>query len=803
MRHWITALALAAVLPQQTAAAAVADSTAARAEKGVRLERVTVYGRNKFGSQSPQMSAVTVGQSQILSNPVFFGEPDVLKALQHMPGVQMANDGTAGIFVRGGDYDQNQITLDGAAIYNAEHLKGFVGAINPDVVQDMDFYRGAFPARYGARLSSIIDIGVKPGDFERYHGSVSASVYAARVQAEGPLWKGHTSFNVAARMSYLNLIAMPVLRSVYDKPDALRPYSDMSFYDLNAKLTHRFNERHTLSASAYFGHDSDGSSPSHSARQTSTLGDKFIDFKDQCDSRDERMSATENSWSNLLASLNWEASLSKRLSLDATLAYSHYDYRLNYSTSRHSLIVDNYREFYRYDESTDSRYTSSVSDASLAANVMWQPNGLHTVRAGLKVTVQDLDPTTKTSREMSMSMLRAPLNTPDSLVAPLGDDAYLKRQAKNTLRSAYGGTVTTAAVYAEDDYAITPWLRAAYGLRFSAFAADGKTYTQLEPRASLRVMAGRHTAIKASYSRMAQGIHRLMSSDMVMATDIWVPVTKDVPIMTSNLYGAGVTADLKHGIEIAVEGYYKTMDNVVEYLNSASYTVGYGDWREMVGCGRGRSYGVELMASKRLGQTTGWVSYTWSKSLRKFDRPGEEIEGGREFYAGNDRRNSLSVNVTHTFALRKNAKIDLTAAWTYMSGRRGTVPYAYIFGWGLHEFSVDKYFDDYSSADYLHLGSADDLYATEFGNIYGTPTPQFTYKHRNNYVLPAIHHLDVSATLSVTHRLGTTSVGLSLYNVYNQKNISSVYLGYDRTHIKLKGVCPFPFMPSVILSHKF
>ena len=231
----------------------VAPADSGKLSKEVELENVVVYGsKNNFGVKSSQMSAVSINQQQIMSVPVFFGDPDVLKSLQKFPGVQSGTEGTAGVFVRGGDYDQNYITLDGSAIYNAEHLQGYVSAINPDVVQNINFYRGAFPARYGSRLSSVIDVGIKEGDFNKYHGLLSLGMLSGRMQAEGPIWKGHTSFNVAARMSYFNLIAKPVLKHYYDRPAALQPYSNMGYYDITAKLVHKINEQNRFSVLFYY-----------------------------------------------------------------------------------------------------------------------------------------------------------------------------------------------------------------------------------------------------------------------------------------------------------------------------------------------------------------------------------------------------------------------------------------------------------------------------------------------------------------------------------------------------------------------
>ena len=294
------------------AASAAADSS--RLVRGVTLNNVVVYGsRSNFGVASSQMSAVSLGQKQIMSVPVFFSEPDVLKAIQRFPGVQSGSDGTAGLFVRGGDYDQNYITIDGSAIYNAEHMRGFVSAINPDMVQNINFYRGAFPARYGSRLSSVVDIGIKDGDFNRYHGLLSVGILSSRIQAEGPIWKGHTSFNVAGRMSYFSKLARPILKKFYDNPDAMQPYSNMEYYDITAKLVHRFSEANRLSAVVYYGRDVDNESPSESRKVKDTVGDQDVFDESRAEPRKTAAKPPRATGTTCLP-----ASTSRRLSLRGT-----------------------------------------------------------------------------------------------------------------------------------------------------------------------------------------------------------------------------------------------------------------------------------------------------------------------------------------------------------------------------------------------------------------------------------------------------------------------------------------------------
>lgn len=230
---------------------------------GIKIDDIVVYGsQKKFGTKDSQMSAIAINKQQIQIVPTYFGEVDVMKTLQKLPGVQTGSEGTAGIFVRGGNYDQNLISLDGSILYNAEHLKGFVSAINADMVQNINFYRGAFPARYGSRLSSIVDIGVQDGDFHKYHSQISLGALSSRIQADGPIWKGHTSFNVATRVSYFDMVAYPTLRKYYDNKEAMKDFSDMNFYDVTAKLVHKFNNHSKLSGLFYYGKDYVNTEPS-------------------------------------------------------------------------------------------------------------------------------------------------------------------------------------------------------------------------------------------------------------------------------------------------------------------------------------------------------------------------------------------------------------------------------------------------------------------------------------------------------------------------------------------------------------
>lgn len=767
---------------------------------GIHLDDVVVYGaHNNFGVTSSQMSAIELSKKQIMSTPVFMGEPDVLKSLQKLPGVQSSNDGTAGIFVRGGDYDQNYITLDGSAIYNAEHMKGFVSAINPDVVQSVNFYRGGFPARYGSRLSSVLDVGIKSGDFNKYHGLLSLGMLSGRFQAEGPIWKGRTSFNIAGRMSYFGLIAMPILRSIYDRPESLQPYENMNYYDLSAKVVHRFNAAHMLSAVVYFGEDKDLNSPTMSTSHFSNKEDVYVRRENQYEQDSKRSSGMANNWHNLVSSLYWTADFNPHFRVNTNLSFSQYKYWLNYESTIERETRDWYRLYHLYSESSSIVQKNDISDLALTIDANWKPTRRHNIRTGAKLSYQSLSPGMIINKHSVTNTYRGSLNhsgpSPEPEYNILNDSIHSQTNKEQPINSF--------AVYAEDDFSLTERYKLNLGVRATAFKVDEKSYFSLEPRLSMRYLVTDGFSVKLSYSRMAQAIHRLISGNLVMASDIWVPITKDIPLMTSDLYGLAFNYNLPLGLEISVEGYYKTINNVLDYRNGSSAVMSEGDWETMVAIGKGRSYGVELMLERRVGNTTGWLSYTWSKALRTFDRPGNVIDAGKEFYASNDRRNNFSINVSHHIDLSHSFMLDLSASFSYQTGRRGTIPYTCLFGYTIRDYDYKVNDGHFSYWDVIAGKSEAKLYETYLGNPNLSPLQLFSYKTRNDFKLPDVHHLDITATLTHRSKIGDCSVGLSLYNVYNHKNISNVYVGYDKNHLVLKGICPFPFMPSLILTYKF
>ncbi|MDO4185211.1 MAG: TonB-dependent receptor [Bacteroidales bacterium] len=760
---------------------------------GTTLQEVEVYGtRHNFGVQSSQMSTIAMSVEQIRKMPALLGEVDVLKSLQKLPGVQSAGDGKSGIYVRGGDYDQNLFLMDGITLYNPEHLQGFTSAYNADVMDEVVLYKGAFPARYGNRLSSVIDVSLQDGDMEKYHASLTAGMLASRVQVDGPIWKGHTSFNIAARASYFKAIVKPLLAEViYDNPGQMNDYSHMRYWDMNAKLVHKFSEKDKLTAIFYMGNDKNNDKPNTTNQHLEKIQPiKHEDWESDEEKKKNPTLFTNTSttsrridqWNNILGGLNYTHQFSPDFQLDARLGYSGYDYQLGYD----DLIItkkgldfgghgEDGAELYSYsEEDSSSKYFSKIRDwqASLGINYKWQDK--HDFYVGIQGNRIELLP--RLGREFS-TYIKCAKSYEIVKNIGLGDERYTEER---TSSAGYGSLeyvpITTIAAYVEDDWSITSFLKVHAGLRLSSYQSDGETKLTLEPRASMRVLFNERTSLKASFTRMSQGIFQLTSSALTKPASIWIPFTKDMDLGRSDQLSLGISHNMKNGIELSVEGYYKWLDGAVDYkdgyLNSND-----NDWRNIVAQGKGRAFGVEFLAQKTIGNTQGLVSYTWSKSLRTFDRPGMELDSGREFFAPGDRRHNFNITITQ----RLSKNWDFVGAWTYQSGRRANLATITTTGYTMGEYD-----------DTAHHYN-EDTYVDRLVRFK-------TYPIRNSYTLPASHRLDVGLSHHGSVGIGEMICDITIYNLYNQQNVSSVYWGFNNNVPALKAVCMFPIMPSISLT---
>jgi hypothetical protein len=588
------------------------------------LKEVTVSAqRAERLTERTQMSAIEVPVAQIKSLPAFLGEVDVLKVLQLLPGVQSGNEGATGLYVRGGGPDQNLILLDGVPVYNASHLFGFFSVFNADAVNKVDLIKGGFPARYGGRLSSVVDIRLKEGNNQGFHGSGAIGLIASKLLLEGPIGKdGKTSWLVSGRRTYIDLLAQPFIRLAADGSGG-----GYYFYDLNAKINRRLSDKDRLFLSGYFGRD------------------RFY-FVDRSKGRepgvvDEETFRGELGWGNATGVLRWNRVWSNRVFSNLTATYSAYDFE----------IANDIEELYddgvtREESAFALRLFSGIADAALRYDLDVVPGPDHYLRFGASGIWHRFRPSA-TSFDLSVTGL----------------------PAENQLFESGRIQAGEFSAWAEDDWQIGSRVKANLGLHAAAFAVDGEWFTSLQPRVSARVLLAEDWSVKASYARMAQFIHLLSNAGIGLPTDLWVPATARVTPESSWQAAAGLSHDWGEAIEVSVEGYYKVMDGVVEYRDGATFLDdGTSDWQDKVVQGRGLSCGAELFVQKKTGRTTGWVGYTLSWTWRDFD----ELNGGERFPYRYDRRHDLSLAVVHRFTDR----IEVSGAWVYGTGNAISLPVA-------------------------------------------------------------------------------------------------------------------------------
>ncbi|MFI3296562.1 MAG: TonB-dependent receptor [bacterium] len=590
-------------------------------------EVVVVGNRNEFGVMGSQMSAVEVPIAQIKNIPALAGEVDVIKALQLMPGVQSGSEGGTGLYIRGGGADQNLIQLDGVQLYNVNHLFGFFSVFNADAVKNVTMYKGNFPARFGGRLSGVVDVRQNEGNDQGYHGSVSVGLLSSKFNFEGPIIKEKTTFNISARRTYFDVLSQPILKIMSSSSTTAGYY----FYDVNAKVTHKFSNKDKISASFYMGDDE------IYAKQGGAYSMGGVDY-------DESMKFSWN-WGNLLSSVNWAHQFSKTLYSNLTASYTRYRYNVGLDSESSTYWSDTNEQ---QTEGSYIDYTSNIQDISLNYDFDYTPNPNHVIKFGANYIYHIFCPEVG-----SISMSSA------------GD-------AEEPFEYTVGGNdITTheAALYIEDNWSIKKIVKLNLGLRGSLYSVGSTIYPSLEPRLGLRTLITKDLSFKASYSYMTQYVNLLSSSNLTLPTDLWVPVTENIKPMLSHQVAAGFFYNLMGILDLSVEGYYKHMTNILEYKDGSSFFGSSEGWEDKVCMGDGWSYGVEFLVQKNVGKFTGWIGYTWSKSERLFNREGMVLNNGEPFYAKYDRRHDLSVVAQY----KLNEKVDFAATFVYGTGSRASL----------------------------------------------------------------------------------------------------------------------------------
>ncbi len=582
---------------------------------GNTLEEVVVTGEETaLRHAGTKMSSNKISMAKVKSIPALMGERDVLKVIQLMPGVQSGSEGTTGLYVRGGGPDQNLMLLDGVPVYNASHLFGFMSTFNGDAIKSVELVKGGFPARYGGRLSSIIDVRMKEGNMKKIKGDATIGLLSGRFNLEGPIVKDKTSFSFSGRRSWFDLIATPVQKA---NNKGKQDYEDKSvtsynLYDINAKINHKFSNKSRLYLSSYLGNDK-----------------MTFNSKGQNSTEDGEMN-----WGNKIVTGRWNYQFNQKLFTNTTLYLSSYKFEFD----------NDFTEFPGKENEVKDIYTSDsrIQDYGAKVDINYLPHPNHHIRTGLKYGVYDFTPTT-TSRKFKEGI------SPEIV-------------EKNTSPNISG---TELNAYVEDDMVVTDHIKINVGVHVANFAVENSNYTSIQPRANLSFLLNEKSSLKFSATKMTQYLHLLTSPGLGFPTDLWVSSTDKIKPENSLQYGVGYTRTLADGYELTVEGFYKDMDNLLAYQSGFNIFSNSKDWENKVDIGKGESYGGEILLEKTKGKTTGWIGYTLSKSTRSFPN----INYGKSFPYKFDRRHDASIAVIH----KKSKRVDFGLVWVYGTGNTYTL----------------------------------------------------------------------------------------------------------------------------------
>lgn len=569
--------------------------------------------QNRFKPDDTHLTVQTMKQL-----PVLFGETDVMKGLQLMPGVSSGNDGTIGLNIRGGGPDQNLILLDDVPIYNPSHIFGFFSIFNSDIVKDVHLIKGGTSARYSGRLSSVVDVRTLDGNTKKIKVQPSIGILSSKLTIDGPIGKsGKTTFIVSARRSYIDILDAvkwsPILSSQYSPLK-----SGYYFFDANGKVKHSFSDKHQLSASFYSGQDNLFIRNSFSLKNP----DKEISEKDR----------QTVFWGNKLFSIRDHHVWSPKLSAWLSLAYTSYDFG-NESN-------------YQYSENTDTQQIANTYDyrfVSRIINTIGNYNIEYKLAEGLNA---------KAGAGFVLHEFKREITSSDKII-------------NNSNSGSFTNKANEYDSYMELNWKFRRKLNANAGTNFVYFDLNGKDYRTMQPRFSVNYYPFKQWQVHGAYQRTVQFLHLLTSTTNGIPIDLWLPSTTKVAPENAELWSGGLSYS-KGDWVINAETFFKTMNHIIDYKDQANYIGTNADWEEKIAVGQGKAHGYEMMLEKRNGRTRGWLSYTLSWNTRQFS----EINGGKEFPYKYDRRHNIALFVTHDF----NKRVDASMSWVFSSGSHYTIP---------------------------------------------------------------------------------------------------------------------------------
>jgi len=603
-----------------------------RLEHTLTLDEVLVVGKPQLDTTRQKGPAREMaGLTGRNLTPALGGAADIIRSTHLIPGVQTGADGIGGFSVRGGNVGHNLVMIDGVPVYNYLHAAGLLSVVNTDAVKSARLYKGGFPARYGGRLSSVLDIRTKEGNQRELHGRAQISPVAGQFSVEGPIREDRSAFFVSGRWSLLDLFLEPVTRN-YKSRQGETGATNFSFYDLNAKFNYTLSPSDRLYLSYYQGRDDfsnfGGTVNRLSVEEPSGKASLF-DYRQQY--------REDYSWGNRIAALRWNHIVSSKLFANLSLTYSQPDVDVGYENRDSLMRVDPPQLLGRSLER--SQYRSGIEEYGAKLDFEWLPNPRHHLRYGLHFSHRQFSPGVlrfdETTRELTLE----------------GRLVNREIQAKE------------AALYLEDEWNPGDQFSLNAGLRAAGFRVDGRTYTSFEPRLSGHWAFSRRGQLGFSFSRMAQFSHLLSGSSLGLPTDMWAPSTGQLEPQRAWQTTLGVGWQLAPGWQFDLDGFYKKMNHLLAYSEGAYFI---DNWEDNVTMGQGESYGAELGLYKKIGRLTGGMAYTLSWTNRQF----EKINLGRPFPFKYDRRHNFNLTTHYQF----NNRWRLKASWLLNSGLAFSLP---------------------------------------------------------------------------------------------------------------------------------
>ncbi len=663
--------------------------------------------KNDHNVTRAEMSTFKMDTKTIQEIPALMGEVDLIKAIQLLPGVQTVSEGTNGFSVRGGAPDQNLILLDDATVYNASHLFGLFSVFNNDAVKDVKLYKGDIPPAYGGRLASVLDVRMNEGNSKKFEITGGIGIIASRLTVEGPIIKDRMSFIVSGRRTYADLF-LPLSSN-----EALK-HNRLYFYDFNAKLNYRVDDNNTIFLSCYFGRD--------------VFSNPFAKMR----------------YGNGTGTFRWNHLFSKKLFANFTSVYTDYRYYLGSPPG----------------QATSFDWYSSLQDIGFKGDLSYYPNTNNTIRFGASVIYHMIDPG------------RAHGTGSETVVT----DVHVPHEYS-----------IESGVYAGNEQRIVDWFTIKYGVRFSRFqsvvpgtvyhydsafkAIDSAvykpgifyhTYAGIEPRLGLLFEINDKNSVKASYARTYQYLQLAQNSSIGTPLDIWFPASPNIKPQISDQVALGYFRNFRSNtIETSIEGYYKWMQNVIDFKDFADLILNPKLEGE-VRVGRAWSYGLEFLIRLNETRMNGWISYTWSRTFRQI----EQINNGNPYPAPYDHPNNIAV--VYNFKISKRFTVSMN--WVYATGTAVTFP-------------------------------------TGRAVIGGKVIP--IYSDRNAYRYPDYHRLDLSATFFSKRKPDsrfTWDLNVSVYNAYNRHNTWAITFDQEKDNPNVtyaEKIYLFGVVPSVTFNFHF